>query len=67
MRRTWQFVARQSECIPNDLLVYLALDFEYDLADGHSACPVIERSLALAHTCLVTTLADANVGRDAGI
>jgi hypothetical protein len=60
-----QLVSSQSESILDDLLVQLSLKFEDDFADGNTRSPVIETTLSLSHTRLVSGSVDTNVGGNA--
>jgi hypothetical protein len=60
-----QLVSSQSESILDNLLVQLSLEFEDDLADSNTRSPVIETTLSLSHTRLVSGSVDTNVCRDA--
>lgn len=64
---TWQFVSGQPEGVLDNLLVQITLQLENDLADGNSAGPVVEASLSLSHSALVTTGIHTNVGTDPGV
>jgi hypothetical protein len=60
-----QLGSSQSESILDNLLMQLSLEFEDDLADGDTRSPVIETTLSLSHTRLVSGSVDTNVCRDA--
>ena len=55
-RLTRQLVARQTEGIPDDLLVYLAPELKKDLVDGDSRSPVIKAASTFPHTHLVSSV-----------
>ena len=65
MQHTRQLVASQSECLAGDLLVQISLQLKDDSAHGQSHSPVVEFTLTLTHTLLITLGVDTDVGTDA--
>lgn len=61
---TRQFIPRQPKRILDNLLVQIALDLKQNLADRHSARPMIETALSLPHSALVAARVHTNVRRD---
>lgn len=61
-RLTRQFVASQSECLPSNLLVQVSLQLKHNATHWKPNSPVIEFTLTLTHTLLVTFGVDTDVG-----
>lgn len=60
--QTRQLVPRQPESILDNLLVHVSLDLKQNLADVGPARPVVETTLSLTHTLVVSGGVDTNVG-----
>lgn len=58
-------MARQSECLPSNLLVDIALQLKNNPAHGQSHGPVVELSLSFTHTLLIALSVDTDVGAHA--
>jgi len=56
-----QLVSSQSESIPNDLFVEIALEFKNDSADRYTRRPVVELALSFSHAHVAAFRIDTNV------
>lgn len=61
-RLTRQLMPSQSECLPSNLLVQVSLQLKDNAAHRKPNSPVIEFTLTLTHTLLVTLGVDTDVG-----